>query len=582
MKHGSVEEIVARIKLWCKHGHQGLARIEWDFVFPRQQVISKLSVDRQVVEIVFPSSGSPFENVEALLVQLSDLRADSVVSITGIEGLVSDAHARLETLGALSFRREELSALPFKQIWWIPTHLSSQIILAVPDLDSWFQLKLYLSEAPPVDLERSELLDDAEVDHSFTLSEARALANRFLKYSVVARRDQSAPLEQIWSVLAKPAYSALTNVGLIADAHQVLDAFSEIVSLPKHEARIANVEESDPDLPKAIDEFALALSSIGDYSQAQRWQELMLARSRSIWGEDDPRTLTAMNNLASTLDDQGHLLEAQALQERVLAVTQRIMGEDHPRTLTAMGNLASTLRLKGDLSTAQTLQERVLSMSRRVLGDHHPNTMAAMNNLAVTLNERHDLTGARALQEEALLSSLELLGPQDLRTLKTRHNLAETLRNQGDLAGARTLQEQILAILRRALGAEHPDTLTAMNNLALTLYSQGDLAGARALQESVLAAMRRDFGEKHLNTLRSMNNLASTLHAQGDLEEARALQEQVLTAIRPLLGRDHPNALTVMSNLARTLRSQGDHTGAAALEEQVQAAISPHSSSHAR
>jgi hypothetical protein len=52
-------------------------------------------------------------------------------------------------LVVLSFQREILASLPVRQIWWVPSSATERLILGVPDLDSWFTLRLHLTEAPP-------------------------------------------------------------------------------------------------------------------------------------------------------------------------------------------------------------------------------------------------------------------------------------------------------------------------------------------------------------------------------------------------------------------------------------------------
>ncbi|HTF43322.1 MAG TPA: tetratricopeptide repeat protein, partial [Terriglobales bacterium] len=437
-----------------------------------------------------------------MITRLSALAEGSVVSITGIEGIFPDPQKRLETLVALSFQRERLAALALKQIWWIPSHLSEQFILGIPDLDSWFQLRLHLTEVPRASQDQFESLA-AGTTELLDVSEARALASRFLERSSVAL-ERGVPVPQIWSDLGQPAYTALTRAGLIAEAREILAGFLDLAKLPGLEAVPMTGADGrfDANAARALGEFALALSATGSYLMARGWQEQILETTRRLLGAEHPATLEAMNNLAQTLYAQGDLAGARTLQERVLAARNRVLGEEHLDTLISLNNLAGTLKAQGDLAGARTLQEHVLASSRRVLGEQHPRTLTAMNNLA------------------------------------------QTLFAQGNIEAARKLQENVRTARRQLLGEDHPATLTATNNLAGTLKAQGDLAGARRLQEQTLTSIRRRLGEEHPNTLRAVSNLAQILFAQGDLEAARAAQEQVLESSLRLLGEDHPDTLT--------------------------------------
>lgn len=140
--------------------------------------MSLLAAATPVIEIEMPSGDSAFESIDTLITRLSALAEGSVVSITGIEGIFPDPQKRLETLVALSFQRERLAALALKQIWWIPSHLSEQFILGIPDLDSWFQLRLHLTEVPRGPQDQFESLDTRPTELA-DADGARALAKRF-------------------------------------------------------------------------------------------------------------------------------------------------------------------------------------------------------------------------------------------------------------------------------------------------------------------------------------------------------------------------------------------------------------------
>src|SRR6266849_2105272 len=149
MELGSIQEVTERLKSWCILHDRGLARVEWDSAYARREVVDRLKgslggVGISVVEISLPPGGAAHETVARLIEKLQS-RTGTVVSITDIEW----AFHRLDTLSALSFQRETLASLPVRQIWWVPSHLTEQFVLGVPDLDSWFQLRLHLTELPP-------------------------------------------------------------------------------------------------------------------------------------------------------------------------------------------------------------------------------------------------------------------------------------------------------------------------------------------------------------------------------------------------------------------------------------------------
>ena len=215
MEEGSIEEVTARLKSWCVQQGGGLARVEWDSVYARQEVVKQLkeSLDElgtSLVEISLPPGQGANETVVRLIEKLRS-RSGSVVSITDIEWAFPEGGSRLDTLVALSFKRETLASLPVRQIWWIPSHLTGQLILGVPDLDSWFQLRLHLREV----LRRPAATEPTD-GKTVSVSEARALDRRFWE-RLEAARAQNVSEERIWSELAEPAVDALRSAGLELD-----------------------------------------------------------------------------------------------------------------------------------------------------------------------------------------------------------------------------------------------------------------------------------------------------------------------------------------------------------------------------
>jgi len=515
---GSIQGVTERLKSWCALHDHGLARIEWDSAHSRRDVVSRLkAAGLPVVEIGLPPGEASDKVVRDLIEKLRSL-SGSVVSVTDIEWVFPERGSLLDTLSALSFQRETLASLPVRQLWWVPSHLTDQFILGVPDLDSWFLLRLHLTEVLP------QPLDIARHGKTVSVNEARALAKRYWERASIAR-SKDVPEDRIWIDLAQPAVDALVSAGLQMEAEDIL-------------ARASNAREQ---------------------------LEGKLQELRSARGPDDPEVLSLSGRLARLLKDQGDFSAARRIQEAVLESRSRAMGDEHPDTLASMNNLASTLWAQGDYAGSRRLDERALEVRTRVLGINHPDTAASMINLASILWAQGDYTAARRREEQALEANRRALGDEDPKTLLSMNNLAATLLAQGDYKGAQRLQERALDVSIRLLGEEHPDTLTSMNNLASILRAQGDYSGARRVQERVLELSTRTLGERHPKTLTSMNNLAVTVAAQGDYARAQRLHEHVLDVSVHVLGEGHPNTRTSNVNLAWMLWMRGDRAGAVRL-----------------
>jgi hypothetical protein len=276
MEPGSIQEVTERLKAWCVQHDRGLARVEWDSAYARQEVVDRLkeslgSLGIGLVEISLPPGQAAYETVARLIEKLRS-RGGSVVSITDIEWAFPEHGSRLDTLVALSFQRETLASLPVRQIWWVPSSLTEQFVLGVPDLDSWFLLRLHLTEAPPQPAGAVREFAGTE-PKAVSVTEARSVARRFWE-RLEAARAQNIPEERIWTELAEPAVDALMAAGLELEADGILARVSvvrEALERKLEELRQTRGEE-DPEVLALTGRLAGLLRRQGDFAGARRLQ----------------------------------------------------------------------------------------------------------------------------------------------------------------------------------------------------------------------------------------------------------------------------------------------------------------------
>jgi len=463
MEPGSVREVADRLKLWSQRGDSGLARVEFASTQALRNVVDHLKRSAAVSEFELPSTGHANEIVASLLSRLRSLPPRSLISITGLEGSPLDEGLRGDLLLAFSFQRESLAAIPTFQIWWVPSHLIARFMLTVPDLDSWFTLRLSLME---IISEPALSPFERTGTRIISVAEARALALRFWERYPKAQ-SEGVPALRIWTELAQPAIQALRSVGLRSEADRIAARMPE--ARAALEAKLRDIQ---------------------------------------LLGIEGPVfDLTAQ--LAGLLKHQGDLTAALHLEEQVVAASTRVHGKAHPSTLSAIEELGVTLFDQGDLNRARDLLEQVLAIRTEILGEDHPNTLAALNNLAAILHSQGDLVSARQTQERVYHTARVLFPDDHPLVLNAMDNLASTIWAQGDHPAARRLQELVVERRTRVLGPDHPDTLTARNNLALTLFELGNLPEARQILEDVVAASKRVLGDAHPTTLEAMRNLAA-------------------------------------------------------------------------
>lgn len=321
---------------------------------------------------------------------------------------------------------------------------------------------------------------------------------------------------------------------------------------------LANAGKAEIAEARLLDALYIYDFARGDYTDARRIAETLIAYATRQLGAEHPHTLIFMSYLGQVQRAVGDLTASLATHERVLAVRRRTLGEEDPNTITSVSNIALVLYAQGEVDRARQLQERVLAQRRGILGAQHRDTLTAMNNLAITLHSQGCLQEARGLQEQVVAGRREILGQQHQETLAALGNLAVILRDQGDPAAGREIEESVVRSAATDVGESHPDNLTAMNNLAVSLHAEGDLPRARELMEKVLALRVGQLGETHLDTLASLNSLVAIMLGQGETTAALPRAEQALALCREALGREHPHTLRAGYHLLLLLSKTPD------------------------
>jgi len=147
---GSVDHTLARLLLWSQRPTRGLARVEFYSEFSRQKVIANLSQELQKEGITFTEIRLPLWAKPAyvlnFLVEKLEVIESGVVSISGFETAFDQEYDLLDALRILNFNRERLADFNCRQIWWMSDKFQDRAIYFMPDLNSWFSLRLSLKE----------------------------------------------------------------------------------------------------------------------------------------------------------------------------------------------------------------------------------------------------------------------------------------------------------------------------------------------------------------------------------------------------------------------------------------------------
>lgn len=150
---GSIVDTASRLINWSKRGSWGLARVEYISEFARERVLNDLrhalaEAQMPFAEIELPPNQSASEVVQYLIRRLQEIES-GVVSVTGFATAFSTDVSLEDSLRVLNFNRENIALPNLRQVWWMPYNFAEVFVSAVPDLDSWFIVRLHLAEVVP-------------------------------------------------------------------------------------------------------------------------------------------------------------------------------------------------------------------------------------------------------------------------------------------------------------------------------------------------------------------------------------------------------------------------------------------------
>jgi tetratricopeptide (TPR) repeat protein/predicted Ser/Thr protein kinase len=294
----------------------------------------------------------------------------------------------------------------------------------------------------------------------------------------------------------------------------------------------------------------------GDYTEAARVYEGVLAVREAALGPEHPEVAVALNMLATAKGRNRELAEAERLLRRVIGIRERTDGPGHPFTIWAYNNLATALKGQGRLEEAQVIYERNLGELERLFGDDHFEVTSTLNNLG-------NLLGMRGRNEEALAYHERALKIRETKLGPTHPEVATSLGNRGNILHSLKRHEEARADFQRALeiveaafGPEHPGVAQDMANLAAVHEALGDYEKAESFARRSVELREKLLGPSHVLVAASLLNLGSAAIADGRAADAIAPLERSV-AIRQAKG-DLPTLLAESRfELARALEASG-------------------------
>jgi len=594
LERGTIADIAARLTLWSRNAPRGLVRVEFSSEFARQQVVARLAAALKDAEVPFheidlPSAQPPQALLKFLLERLDALDG-GVVSIHGFATAFAREVPLSAGLYALNLNREVLAQRPLRQIWWMTPPFASAVVRTIRDLDSWFILRLRLTESMPrssgqMMMLGNGLLSDGLLGEraSVNIDEARSHSDYLLQrfHQALAAGD---PAAEVFRVYGWPAIEAL----LAAKAERAAGIVRLAIAL-----LLGRFPTPSPHVPETSIEPLLAPLS----SQTQQLLSQLKERFPEIAvqletvepdGADWPSIVDAIATAAATDPDLAASLQTlTALADQLESVAQnsdfiKAIPDDnsptnsptqtdrpeHPEsntviTLTplevarALNNQAKRYYGQGRYREAEPLYLQALEITQHQFGADHPNTIICLGNLASLYYSQGRYREAEPLFQHTLEIRQRQLSNDHPDTATSLNNLASLYSSQGHYGDAETLYLQALESRQRQLGDDHPDTANSLNNLATLYELQERYEEAELLHLKALEIYQHLLGNEHPRTANTLNNLAKLYNSQGRYGEAESFHLKALEIRQHQLGNDHPATANSLNNLASLYSSQG-------------------------
>jgi tetratricopeptide (TPR) repeat protein len=405
---GSIADTVARLEVWAGRAPRGLARVVFHSEHARAEadrLLGEAMRSRSVPyhPIKLPVRHSPSEVVRTLLEGLARLEP-GVVSITGFATACADRD-RAAFLGALTLNRDNLAGFPLRQVWWLTDDFTDAFLRTVPDLASWFLVRVHLTQEPrhaPTGPRTFEAVPAAVP--KLATEEALARASNLVERFQRAREAGAPPSELIQ--LAGWAARAIVEVGAADKARDLADTLTAVAIGPRE-----GLDVGHPAILRGLISLANLFRDQGRLKEARPILDRALAIASQDKVVDDAVLSHELGSLIGLLRDVNKPREAEALVRRVLASDERRLGPDNPQVAIDLGNLGLLLKDTSRGGEAEPLFRRAVAIVEKHHGPDHPSVALSLNNLAALLHDAGRLAEAEPLYQKARAIGEQSAGP---------------------------------------------------------------------------------------------------------------------------------------------------------------------------
>jgi serine/threonine-protein kinase len=404
-----------------------------------------------------------------------------------------------------------------------------------------------------------------EPDQRYTSAQALAddLRRHLTGHPVLARRQTAAYRAR--------RFAHRHRVGIAAAGAIVIMAIAYGVTVTVQRARVQRaLAQAKVGTEKAeqVTDFVLGLFEASEQGRVFRdtvsAQELLrrgTARARELTGQPEVRAemLDAVGQIHYQLGDYE---QAEKLFQEVLALRRQVLGEDHLDVATSLARLEPLAEQRGDMAAAIDLTRRALDIRRRHLGPEDPLTVESLFWYAQSLHEGGEEARAQAVFDEwaaAFAKQPPSLTPR--RGYELLH-LGQMLEFRRQYDAARPQYEEALRIFRTLYGDQHPSVGRTQYQIADLLIKQDKFIEAEHRLRSAIATIRAAYPAGHSDLTLALSSFGRVLRHLKKWEEAEAVTREVLDIARHSYGPDHPTVAIRMQDLGVLLTQRGSYAEA--------------------
>jgi serine/threonine protein kinase/tetratricopeptide (TPR) repeat protein len=285
---------------------------------------------------------------------------------------------------------------------------------------------------------------------------------------------------------------------------------------------------------------------------------------RRTLGVEHSQTLYAMNSYAVDLSEVGEYAQAEQLQREILATWRKLVGDSHFNVGLSYYNLGNTLDEQGRFAEAEQALRESLAIWRRTLPDPHVQTAFALNDLAIVLVDQRRCVDAEPLYREALTMFQKLKDSDPAAAAWSLHGLGDVYSCRGQISEAEKYYRAALELRKKTLGTAHRNVADTEAALGRLLTGRGAYEEADRLLRDALEIRRKSLPSTHWQIGYTEALLGSCLKGERRFDEAEPLLLAGYETLRTKRGDGREETLSAVSGLVALYAAWGKPEIAAA------------------